>query len=484
MKRLSIYFILIASSVFNSGCQKYLDQLPDQRTQLNTPSKVSELLVTAYPRGSYFTFAESMSDNPIDNQSAVLIEDNRNVNPYRWENVEEVNQDSPTYYWNSCYTAIAAANQALEACNNAPNPQDYRAQKGEALVARAYAHFMLVTFFSKVYDPATANTDPGIPYVTEPETVVLKKYERQTVEYVYAQIERDLEEGISLINDNYAVPAYHFTSKAAHAFASRFYLFKRDAAKVIEHTNQAFPANNFAANMRPWFTYRTLTADGMRNTITRASESANLLLAETVSLWSRNYRNYRYSLSQAQLGRILAPVGTSLTAIPTYSVSSTSYYVIKFYEHFVRVNVNATTGTAYNMVPLFITEEVLFNRAEAYIMQGKYQEALADMNTYLSTRVVNYNPNTNSLTELKIKTYYQTQTEDIQKAFTLALLDLKRAEFIHEGMRWFDILRHKIPVVRRNTSGVQIDELGPEDPRRLVQIPESAIQAGIELNPR
>ena len=41
-----------------------------------------------------------------------------------------------------------------------PDKAQLTAHRGEALVARAYAHFMLVTFFAKAYDPATAASDP------------------------------------------------------------------------------------------------------------------------------------------------------------------------------------------------------------------------------------------------------------------------------------------------------------------------------------
>ena len=66
MKKLVVYICLPAALLF-SGCEDFLDEMPDQRTQLNTPAKVSELLVTAYPRANYITFAEAMSDNVIDN---------------------------------------------------------------------------------------------------------------------------------------------------------------------------------------------------------------------------------------------------------------------------------------------------------------------------------------------------------------------------------------------------------------------------------
>ena len=107
------------------------------------------------------TFTEAASDNAGDKGTGSI--DLLSQNPYMFKDVLDDNRDSPEAYWVNCYGAIAAANQALEACEAATDKAAYKSQKAEALVARAYAHFMLVTLFSKVYDPATAAQDPGIP---------------------------------------------------------------------------------------------------------------------------------------------------------------------------------------------------------------------------------------------------------------------------------------------------------------------------------
>lgn len=481
MKKYNIYFILAVIFLF-TGCKKYLEQVPDQRTKLNTPGKVSELLVTAYPRANLFLWSESMSDNVIDNSIAGAV-NNINIGGYFWKDPEDISQDSPNYYWGACYTAIAAANQALDACNKAENPEAYSAQKGEALVARAYAHFMLVTYYSKAYDPSTSANDPGIPYVTEPETVVLKKYERKTVAYVYEQIEKDLNEGLPLIVDNYTAPAYHFTKKAAHAFATRFYLNKRDYSKVISEANEAFPSNEFASNVRPWFAFAALDQTETRIQFTAATNPGNILLGETVSRIANNYYNTRYSMSQVKLNGVTAPLGVNFSALRKYSNSSTFYFVNKFYAHFVRTTINATTGTYYAMVPLLTTEEVLMNRAEANVMKGNYTAALADMNTLISVRVNGYVPATHDLTDKKIKDYYAATISDPQEAYLKAVLDLKAAEFVHEGMRWLDIKRLNIPVTHIDLDGT-VRVLPANDPRRLCQLPPEVTLSGVELNPR
>jgi hypothetical protein len=187
-------------------------------------------------------FCEAMSDNVEDNLSQ--SQDVINTDAYFWRDITASSQDSPENYWNTCYSAIAAANHALQAIEQAGSPAEYNAERGEGLICRAYAHFMLVNLFSQQYDPLTAAYQPGIPYVTEPETESLKGYTRGTVQSVYEMIEKDLVEALPLINDEEyvtedadasGVPHYHFTRAAAQTFATRFYLFKRDWNKVIEH---------------------------------------------------------------------------------------------------------------------------------------------------------------------------------------------------------------------------------------------------------
>jgi len=72
---------------------------------------------------------------------------------------------------------------------------------------------------------------------------------------------------------------------------------------------------------------------------------------------------------------------------------------------------------------------------------------------------------------------------DERQATLATLLDFKRAEFVQEGMRWFDLLRYNLPVTHNTTDGQKL-VLAASDKRRVFQIPESARLSGVELNPR
>lgn len=179
---------------------------------------------------------------------------------YRWKDGTDSDADSPFAVWTGWYEGIAAANYALRVIDSKPDQENYKAMRGEALLCRALGHFLSVNLWAEHYDPATASVALGIPYVTEPETVAVKEYKRNTMEEVYNMIEADLRRGLALIDDkSYTMPKFHFTKRAAHAFAARFYTYKgTDWDKVIYHSLQAVP-ESFATEMRDYSALADMT---------------------------------------------------------------------------------------------------------------------------------------------------------------------------------------------------------------------------------
>src|SRR4051812_20994325 len=113
MKKIPFY-ILITSLFATSGCKKFLEQEPDNRTTISSPEQVTQLLVSAYPKASYFPFTEAMSDNAEDKEQGQLGVDpdlvRINLQSYLYQDVQATGNDSPEGYWDACYKAIASAN--------------------------------------------------------------------------------------------------------------------------------------------------------------------------------------------------------------------------------------------------------------------------------------------------------------------------------------------------------------------------------------
>lgn len=480
--------VLILPLLALAGCEDFLSKEPDStRAIINTPKQVSQLLTTAYPQAGYIVFSEGMSDNVADKGQGQ--DDKTNRASFLFEVVEATvdEQDSPDQYWAECYRAISVANEALDIISKVADPEKYNAQKGEALLARAYAHFMLVNYYCQFFDPQQSNDSPGVPYVTVPENVVIKQYERGTVAGVYQMIEKDLLEGLPLISDgSYTVPKYHFNIAAANAFASRFYLVKKDYQKVLQYATAAFPGSNFAENLRPWnTTYSSLSPEELFRLYSRANQNANLLLIETSSTYGRYVANYRYGMTYPKWQEISDSdriiTGNAGWAYPLYYRGENNYFVPKLTEYFVRESVNAEIGLPYVMLPAFTVEEVLFNKVEANAYLNNTAACLADLNTYISKRVDNYNESAHKVTAASMQSYFRKN--NVRDNIIETVLAFKRVEFVQEGMRWFDIQRYK-RTVTHETRGGSVISVPAGDNRRVLQIPQTAALSGIAQNPR
>ncbi len=477
---------LIFLSLFSS-CEKYLDQNPDMRAELNSVDKIKRLVTNAYPGSNYLSMMETYSDNVEDKGVGDNGEPVRSM--YFWEDIAGSETSTPTSYWNACYAAIASANHALQAIEQQPQlGAEVLPYKGEALVARAYAHFMLVNLFAKVYEINGSNDSPGIPYVTIPETKVIQEYDRGTVASVYASIRADLEEGLPLLNGGtWEVPKYHFTPAAAHAFAARFYLFTGEWEKVVSHASSIFAGGDFTGRIRPYnSTFRTMSYEETRIAYSRANQPYNLLINETYSVHQRNTGS-RYAMGV----RIFTDVYNGQTAAGNtfynfgLSYGPPHYTTYIWREHFHVTDPAANIGFPMLMVPVLVTDEALLNRAEAYLELGNNAAALADLNLMASNRVRDYNPTAHAVTAEKSKTFFNVTSD--KEALIQTTLQFKRLAFIDEGLRWLDIIRKKLPV-RHNVIDAQEREtfidLNPDDPRRVFQIPEDANLSNIAPNPR
>ena len=313
MKKYIFGALTMVSALALTSCNDYLDKLPDDRAELNSDKKITELLVSAYPSATNNLIHEMMSDNVDDNgrgySSPVLCEE-----LYRLQDPTEESDDTPYDVWEGFYRSVAVCNQALQAIEQMGNPKSLLGDKAEAQIVRAYSMFQLANTFCMAWNPEKADEYLGLPYPLEPEQNVKTEYKRGTLRELYAAIDKDIEEAlpnIALANAAYSIPKYHFNTKAAYAFAARFNLYYMKYDKVVKYASVALGSDPTAV-MRKYDPYRDLGRQDFGNRWIRSDEDANLLLINS------HTRSCRYLVSSSYNGRFNH--NYNMTAYETYWV--------------------------------------------------------------------------------------------------------------------------------------------------------------------
>ncbi len=523
--------LMLASVAILASCSDQLDTLPDNRTTLDTPKKIAGLLVTAYPDRTPTLFNEWMSDN-TDYMGAQNSQGNRGGDQYFfWQEQTEGGNDSPEMVWMLYYEGVYKANEALAAIEDQGGPKNdiLRNSKGEALLIRAYDHFILANEFCRPYNGKTSTKDAGLYYATgiADFSAAAEQSNRGTVADVYEKIAADIEAGIPLLNDTYEVPKYHFNKQAAYAFATRFYLYYEKWEKAKEYADKLLGSNP-AASLRD---YRALQAMPLSKSdqavksaeaYCSASADCNLLVQTSVSnagmalgpwLISKRYTLTNY-LSETELFNSNNIWGTSSNLIwKPFTVNSgeNNFALLMKLPREFEVR-NTTTGSGYlrTLNVDFTMDEALLNRAEAEIMLGQNDAACADMTIWMKNF---FNTNV-TLTPTSVQTYFKTvpyayadaakmvpsfkkhisprftidAEGSVQESLLQCLLNFRRIETVHQGMRWMDIKRYNIEIPRRliganGKPSKNLDWLEKDDPRQVVQIPQSIREAGVAGNP-
>lgn len=523
--------MMLASVAILASCADQLDTLPDNRTTLDTPKKIAGLLVTAYPDRTPTLFNEWMSDN-TDYMGAQNSQGNRGGDQYFfWQEQTEGGNDSPEQVWMLYYEGVYKANEALAAIDDQGGPKNdiLRNSKGEALLLRAYNHFVLANEFCRPYNGKTSTKDAGLYYATgiADFSAAAEQSVRGTVADVYAKIAEDIEAGIPLINDTYEVPKYHFNKQAAYAFATRFYLYYEKWEKAKEYADKLLGSNP-AASLRNYAALQAMPLSKSEQAVKiaeaycSASADCNLLVQTSVSsagmalapwLTSKRYTLTNY-LSETELFQSNNIWGTSSNLIwkPfTVNQAESNFALLMKLPREMEI-VNTTTGSGYlrTLNVNFTMDEALLNRAEAEIMLGQNDAACADMTIWMKNF---FNTNV-TLTPTSVQTYFKTVpyayadadkmvpsfkkhisprfTIDVegsvQESLLQCMLNFRRIETVHQGLRWMDIRRYNIEIPRRligvnGRPSKNLDWLEKDDPRQVVQIPQSIRESGVAGNP-
>lgn len=524
MKKFRFITAIASIALLAASCDEFLDVMPDNRTELDNKKKIQALITSAYPETDYMLLAEYSSDNVDDYGSENPNTDRFVDQVFAWEDITESDNEGPENLWGNSYIAIAAANQVIEAIEKLGGAEaaDMQAEMAEALLCRAYNHFILVNMFAHAYEEEYAAKDPGITYMLRPEQGLNPKYDRNSVADTYDLIEKDILAALPYVDESYyTVPKYHFNKKAAYAFAAKFFLYYNKWDESVTYADMCLGVQP-SAQLRDWKAMAGMTQDREILTVhyIDAQLNSNLLLMTGYSKMGLTYGPYS-KYSKYSHGAYIANNEDGIALATLLGTNNSGFYhqEMKIYAAanldkvifwripylFEYTDPVAQIGYNRTVYPAFTTDMVLLERAEANILRREYDSAVSDINIWLnniSKKTWNLTPE--SITEMMNGVEYSQWDKStvkkqlnpgfeigdngsIQESLLQFVLLLKRVESMGFGFRWFDVKRYEIEIQRRVMAETGLpdkagDILVVRDPRRALQIPVKVTDAGYEPN--
>lgn len=560
-----IFSIIACAVVALSSCDDFLDVAPDERVSAGnmTEKQLLSFLVTTYPDANYAWMCELSSDNYIDNNAphrpagenkdkdyTGYKDIHYNLNPYDRMDDEifafepaksSTSYDSPTVLWGGFYRSIARANQFLASADaflakGNKKTEAVRAAIAEVRLIRAYDYFCLVNLFSPAYRSEELSNDPevaiGVPYIDKPEDKVMVHYDRGTVTGIYEKIEQDLLAGLAELSEvNMNFPKWRFNIQAAHAFAARFYLFKHEWEKVVEHANFVL-GTDYAVLPDRLMNYEVFEgATSSQDYVTNWQHPRNnnniMLIDCTNGVMSRRAAGYRYGFTSTPLTEVwqhwgpinnVYPFPTLFSCGATYYRGDSEYgfFQMRIGEEFEYTDKVAGIGYVHQIRSEFTGNKLLLERAEAYLMLNKLDSCSMDLCAWSDTRLTLPEEakaayvetgKIKPLTDALLTDYYKKTTnyncfpaeswnewmQCVSTEFTPITAEMlpymnclnysRRYENLQEGYRFWDIKRWGMPVthvISDGKGGVIEKTLTSLDPRKAFEVPQECLTAGLQ----
>ena len=224
------YYIVLFLALSLSGCEEYLDVLPQDRiTSANFPENENDMNLAI--NGLY----ASLRETSVYNQGlfGFGILDGATPNAFNWGNtpiakagngqLSSGDVDIVTYRWTQAYQIISRANDVLDMLELVELPEESKTRFiGEAHFLRGLAYSLLADAYG------------GVPLITEKISAQeAREISRASLEDTWAQVHADYDVAIANL-DSDATQVGRATKGAALGLKMRAYLYQSKYEEVLE----------------------------------------------------------------------------------------------------------------------------------------------------------------------------------------------------------------------------------------------------------
>lgn len=456
-----IPYVLIL--LFFSSCEKYLDiKTSSTAIFIETPEDCQKILDNyTVMNVDYPSDGEASSDNyyltDANYSSTNITQEDRGI--YIW--APTVLRGSAKPQWQTPYYIIYNANLILEAVdklkNNGTDPAITNPIRGSALFYRAYALWNVAQLYTKSYNSITSNQDSGIPIRLTSD--INEVSSRGTVQQVYDQILKDLNESLTLLPTT-AIVASRPSKIAVYAMLSRVYLSMENYTLAQTNADAALQIKNNLID------YNTVSESS--NTPFQRFNTEVIFQSVTAQTNLLLQGNIYYNVSNIDSNLVSSYDTNDLRkSIFFKSLGSPVRYIFTG-------NYEPTTGGSF--FNGLAVDELYLIRAECYARAGNASGAIADLNILLRQRWVT-------------GTYIDLVASSADDALVKVLAE-RRKELLMRAQRWTDLRRLNkdsrfAKTLTRIVNGTTYT-LPPNDLRYTLLIPNEVIRnnSAITQNPR
>jgi len=496
MKTYNYQLIILISLLITSCSEEFLETIPTHSVSTPTILATTDKAIFAlngihrilYTRpvgggnqsisgvGAHYRILDEMGEDHVFNGFETFGMYNYTEN----DNASSIYTKHP---WQLYYKIIANSNILINGIDQAKGLQHKKNWiKGQALTYRAWSHFRLIQQYAKRYQTGINNSQLGIPLKLN---TAAEETPRSSVEDVYAQINKDLDNALLLLENYNRQNKSHINDNVTKGIKARVALVQENWDIAITMAQQARSGHTLINSD----TYKL----GFRTNAAETSEAiwASLINTEQTDKWgnfggymsrnfsSRNIRNNPRSINSLLYNQIpdtdvrktlFDKTGTAQNLPPGITIASNFKKFPYTSQKFIAVS---SSDSRVDLIHLRAAEMYLIE-AEALSKKGNSdtaaQQILYDL---ISTRDPAYTKSTLSGT-----------------ALTNHILTHRRIELWGEGFRFFDLKRLNSPLNRtgsnHKSSIAVVMNIPADDLRWQTVIPEDEINSNsnITQNPR
>lgn len=368
--------------------------------------------------------------------------------------------DNITAFWAQNYKLIYSANVCINIASQKEDGDETRHIKAEAMFLKAFAMHNLVRLYAKQYNEETKSS-PGI--IIRENDIDAAPKARASVEETYAYIVDLLLKAEELFKSSSSSRAENkgFASLGAcRALLSRVYLYMRDWDNCIKYSEEVIKGGQYQMTQAADY------PDYFKDAAKQGETIWCIVMLESDDKQSASVAGMIMTAGDGCWGE----EGYSSSVLSDMGYNDAKLKVADTRNHFVEpVNVNSSGLSLYpcskfswqggrktlSSPVMFRLSEMYLNSAEAYAHKNESDKVLEMLNEVRRHR---FNPDL--VPGASIDDFLYTASNHSGLSDMDIALKERRLEFVFEGFRFYDLLRHGKDIVR-NYWGYQIPSFEP-----------------------